>query len=102
LSGPGYWWFGNERRLMASVARRTVVMGWRAVFPGRRRVTRLRARPVSTVAGIIERALEAAGKHENAEALLVGLGATALCVLLGYAIIVLSKFQVGLFAIMLG
>ncbi len=90
---------------MASVARRGVVMGGRTVFPGRRRargVSRMRARPVSTVAGIIERGLEAAGKNENAEALLVGLGAAALCVLLGYAIVVLSKFQVGLFAIVLG
>ena len=90
---------------MASVARRGVVMGGRTVFPGRRRtrgVSRMRARPVSTVAGVIERALEAAGKNENAEALLVGLGAAALCVLLGYAIVVLSTFQVGLFAIVLG
>jgi len=90
---------------MASVARRGVVMGGRTVFPGRRRargVNRMRTRLVSTVAGVIERALEAAGKNENAEALLVGLGAAALCVLLGYAIVVLSKFQVGLFAIVLG
>ena len=90
---------------MASVARRGVVLGGRTVFPGRRRargVSRMRARPVSTVAGIIERTLEEVGKNENAEALLVGLGAAALCVLLGYAIMVLSKFQVGLFAIVLG
>jgi len=90
---------------MGSVARRGVVMGGRTVFPGRRRArdaSRMRARPVSTVAGIIERALEAAGKNEHAEALLVGLGAAALCVLLGYAIVALSKFQVGLFAIVLG
>lgn len=87
---------------MASVARRTVGMGWRAVFPGRRTMSRMRARPVSTVAGIIEKALEAAGKHENAEALLVGLGGAALCALLGYAIVILSKFQAGLFAIILG
>ena len=60
------------------------------------------ARPVSTVAGIIERALEAAGKNEHAETLLFGLGAAALCVLLGYAIMALSKFQVGLFALFLG
>jgi hypothetical protein len=62
----------------------------------------MRARPISTVAGIMERALEAAGKHEHAEALLVGLGTTALCVLLGYAIVVLSKLQLGFFAIILG
>lgn len=85
---------------MGSVARRGVVMGGRTVFPGRRRARG--ARPVSTVAGIIERALEAAGKNEHAETLLVGLGAAALCVLLGYAIVALSKFQVGLFAIILG
>ena len=89
---------------MASVARRGVVMGG-PIIPGRRRargVSRMRTRPVSTIAGVIERALEAAGKNENAEALLVGLGTAALCVLLGYAMVVLSKFQVGLFAIVLG
>lgn len=88
---------------MASVARRGIGLGERTVFPGRRRgVSRMRTRPVATVAGLIERALEGAGKNQHAEALLIALGTAALCVLLGYAIAALSKFQVGIFAIILG
>lgn len=88
---------------MASLARRGVAVGERTVFPGRRKAKgRMRARPFSTVAGVIERALQAAGENKEAEALLFGLGAVALCVLLGYAIVALSKFQAGIFAIVLG
>ncbi|MFQ5848504.1 MAG: hypothetical protein ACE5IQ_12645 [Candidatus Methylomirabilales bacterium] len=50
----------------------------------------------------LERVLAAADGDENTEALLLGLGAAALCFLLGYAIIVLTKFQAGFFALGLG
>ncbi len=50
----------------------------------------------------MERALQVVGEGENVEALVLGLGAAALCFLLGYAIIVLSKFPLGIFSIGLG
>lgn len=57
---------------------------------------------VGTLAGRIERALQAVGESENVEALVIGLGAVALSFLLGYAIIILTKCQLGFFAIGLG
>jgi hypothetical protein len=62
----------------------------------------MKTRPVSTVAGLMERALEAAGKSQHAEAVLVGLGTAALCALLAYALVALFKLQLGILAIVLG
>ncbi len=50
----------------------------------------------------LEGFLEAAADHEGVENLLLGLGTAALCLLLGYAIVVLAKFQGGLLSIALG
>jgi hypothetical protein len=55
-----------------------------------------------TVAGRMERALQAVGEDENVEALALGVGAVALSFLLGYAITILSKFPVGIYALGLG
>ena len=55
-----------------------------------------------TLACRMERALQAVGESENVETLVIGLGAAALCLLLGYAIVILAKFPVGIFAIGLG
>lgn len=55
-----------------------------------------------TLAGRMERALQAVGETEKVEALVIGLGASALCILLGYAISVLSKYPLGIFAVGLG
>ncbi|MFQ5960707.1 MAG: hypothetical protein ACE5MG_04870 [Candidatus Methylomirabilales bacterium] len=55
-----------------------------------------------TLACRIERTLQAVGESENVEALVIGLGAASLSFLLGYAIVILTKFPVGIFAIGLG
>lgn len=55
-----------------------------------------------TLASRMERALHAVGESENVEALVIGLGAAALCLLVGYAIVILAKFPVGILAIGLG
>lgn len=55
-----------------------------------------------TLSDRVERVLRAVGENENAENLVIGLGAVTLCFLVGYAIIVLSKCPLGVFAIGLG
>ncbi len=55
-----------------------------------------------TLAGRMERALQVVGESEIAEALVIGLGAAALCFLFGYAIVILSKSALGIFAIGIG
>lgn len=55
-----------------------------------------------TLASRMERALQAVGESENVEALVLGLGAAALAFLLGYAIIILSKCALGIYALTLG
>lgn len=65
-------------------------------------VVAIAAGAADTIAGRLENALEMVGEIENVEAVVLGLGAAALCFLLGYAIIVLSKCSLGLFALGLG
>lgn len=55
-----------------------------------------------TLASRMESALQAVGENENVEALVIGLGAAALSFLLGYAIIILSKCALGIYALTLG
>jgi hypothetical protein len=55
-----------------------------------------------TLAGRLENALELVGENENVEAIVLGFGAAALSFLLGYAIIILSKCALGIFAIGIG
>jgi hypothetical protein len=49
-----------------------------------------------TLALAVERAVRSVGTAESAEAFLWGLGMAALGVLLGYAILILARFQVGI------
>jgi len=60
------------------------------------------AYPHSTVAYALEKTLQAAGESKNnVEPLLFGIGATVLGLLLGYAIMVFARLQVGILAIAL-
>ena len=59
------------------------------------------ASPHPTVAYALEKALQAAGEGKNVEPLLFGIGATVLGLLLGYAIMVFARLQVGVLAIAL-
>ena len=55
----------------------------------------------STVACAPEKAMQAAGEGKNVGPLLFGVGATVMGLLLGYAIMVLTRLQVGILAIAL-
>lgn len=59
------------------------------------------ARPHSTVAYALEEALQAAGESTNVEPLLFGIGAAVMGLLLWYAIMVLTRLQVGILGIAL-
>jgi hypothetical protein len=54
-----------------------------------------------TVADALEKALQAAGEGKNVEPLLFDIGATVLGLLLGYAVMVFARLQVGILAIAL-
>lgn len=72
------------------------------VSQGERGASHLTPCPTFSVVSRLEGVLQAAGENENVEHLLLGLAAAALCLLLGYAIALLTKFQIGLFSIALG
>lgn len=55
-----------------------------------------------TLAGRMEKALQAVSETEKVEALVIGLGAPMLYILLAYAISVLSKSPLGILAVGLG
>lgn len=69
---------------------------------GERRASHLMRCPTFASVSWLEGVLQAAGENESVEHLLLGLGAAALCFLMGYAIVLLTKFQIGLFSIALG
>lgn len=55
----------------------------------------------STVACAPEKALQAAGEGKNVELVLFGIGATVMGLLLWYAILVFTRLQIGILAILL-
>jgi len=89
---------------MADVQERDVAIADGGGFPvgsQAQHEAHLIAYPHSTVAYAFEKALQAAGEGKNVEPVLFGIGATVLGLLLGYAIMVLTRLQVGILAIAL-
>ena len=87
---------------MANVLERGVAIADRDGFPvGAQHEAHLIACSHSTVACAPEKALQAAGEGKNVGPLLFGVGATVMGLLLGYAIMVLTRLQVGILAIAL-
>lgn len=73
-----------------------------AMGQGERGASHLAPCPTFSIVSWLEGVLQAAGENESVENLLLGLAAAALCFLMGYAIVLLTKFQIGLFSIALG
>ena len=87
---------------MANVLERGVAIADRDGFPvGAQDEAHLIAGSHSTVACAPEKALQAAGESKNVEPLLFGIGGIVIGLLLGYAIMVFTRLQVGILAIAL-
>jgi len=89
---------------MADVQERDVAIADGGGFPvgsQAQHEAHLIAYPHSTVAYALEKALQAAGEGKHVEPVLFGVGATVLGLLLGYAIMVFARLQVGILAIAL-
>jgi len=87
---------------MASVQERDVAIADGNGFPvGGQHGAHMIADSHSIVACAPENALQAAGEGKNVEPLLFGIGGIVMGLLLGYAIMVFTRLQVGILAIAL-